>query len=224
MNVMEHIRTDNAGHKPLLPEGGVHRELCAFLCRHWVHLLLSPLLGFGFCSALHEGAHAAAVVAQGGTIGEFRCWPGNGYLGYVAYDFPAGTEYSRKSISAAPFVLSLTLAAMSFSVVVSIEPLPFWLGSSIFAWGWIASLGTIGIGMAGYLRGSKGADLTKVFGHRSIVPAALMLGTLALGCFLGFYLQRRIYLGSALSPPAYVWLVTICVFGISVAAIVGRMM
>jgi hypothetical protein len=205
-------------------ERGAWRELGGFLRRHWAHLVLSPLLGFVFCSALHEGAHAAAVVVQGGTIEQFRCWPGEGYLGYIDYDFSPGAVYSRRAVSAAPFVASIAFAIALIFIAFYLQSTPFWLGSSVFAWGWIASFGNIGIGTAGYLRGNKGADLTKVFGHLRIGPAVLMLGTLAMGCILGFYLQRRLYRESALSARAYLWLVTICVFGISVAAIAGRMM
>lgn len=200
------------------------KELGRFLKMHWMHLLLSPLLGFIFCSALHEGAHAVAAMAQGGEITEFRCWPGNGFLGHVSYHFPKGIAYSDTAISIAPYVFSLGLACISFIVAFCFDSIPFWLGSSIFAWGWIASFGNIGIGTSGYLRENRLSDLSKVFGPVQPGTSILLLGIMILGAILGFYLQERLYRERALSGRAYFLLVTLCVIGISICALFGRLM
>lgn len=203
--------------------GRVYRELGAFFRVHWVHIVLSPVLGFIFCSALHESAHGAAVWIQGGEIHEFRCWPSKGYLGYISYDFPSGAAYSKTAISAAPFILSLVIALMAFLVAFIFRSVPFWFGSSLFVWGWIASFGNIGIGVAGYLRGNRRGDLFKVFGEASVGPASMLLATMAVGCVLGYFIQRRLYGQGALTVRAYGLLVLLILFGISGAAMIGRM-
>ena len=199
-------------------------ELAVFTRRHWLHAMLSPFLGFIACSALHEASHADAAAIQGATITEFVCWPGNGYLGHVSYDFPEGVRPNHQAILVAPYITSFILIFAVLIVARCVKRLPFWLGSTLFVWGWIASFGNLGIAVSGYLRGNRRSDLAKVLGHPEIVTGLLLVLVLACGVAGGYWIQRRLYGTAALSGKAYAAFAAAVGLVIAVAAAMGRLL
>jgi hypothetical protein len=76
----------------------------------------------------HEGAHALAIMAQGGTIDKFVFWPTEGgYWGYVswsgAYTSPAG----EVAIDAAPYLVDALTFLVFFTVCMLV----------LFKWRWL---------------------------------------------------------------------------------------
>ena len=70
-----------------------------FLRRCWWQLLLLPP-GCILITALHEAAHALAVIWQGGEVTKFVVLPAGDHWGYVRYEFPDGVAPSNFWITA----------------------------------------------------------------------------------------------------------------------------
>jgi hypothetical protein len=92
--------------------GPVLSGIRLFVRAHLWHLLvLAP--GLLLATLLHEAAHAAAVVGQGGHVEQFAWIPSLQEWGYVTYRFPKRAAYSEFAISIAPHLVALGLAGLA---------------------------------------------------------------------------------------------------------------
>ena len=92
--------------------GPVLSGIRLFVRAHLWHLLvLAP--GLLLATLLHEAAHAAAVVGQGGHVEQFAWIPSLHEWGYVTYRFPKRAAYSEFAISVAPHLVALGLAGLA---------------------------------------------------------------------------------------------------------------
>lgn len=177
------------------------REIFSFLRRHWPHLLLA-VPGALLVTVLHEAAHAAAAVAQGGRLLEFVWLPGGGHWGYVSYDFPASVYYSSFAISIAPYVLWLGFAALAMLLSLRRRKYAFWLASLIYFWLFVVPLADIANAAFPYLRGQKN-DFYSALGPPSIYDEPLVGFTCLVVVITGYWLQRRLYREEGLGVAAY---------------------
>lgn len=177
------------------------REMGAFLRRHWPHLLLA-VPGALLVTILHEAAHAAVVLAQGGTLLEFVWLPGGGSWGHVAHDFPAGMSYSSFAISIAPYVLWLGFAALALLLSLRRRKHAFWLASVIYFWLFVVPLADIANAAFPYLGGAAN-DFLSAFGPPSM-DAELLIGlACVVAIAIGHWLQRRLYREEGLGLAPY---------------------
>lgn len=182
------------------------REIWTFIRRHWLHLLLvAP--GALLITVIHEAAHAAAVILQGGTVSEFVWLPGkheggSSYWGYVSYGPPALDTLSQFFVSIAPYLLWLFLAMVVVVLSLRRRQFAFWAASSLFGWLFVAPLGDVANAAFPYLAGSNN-DFMSAFGPPSLSAWVLtaLLGALAL--VTGYPVQRRLYRAQALGLPSY---------------------
>jgi hypothetical protein len=194
-------------------------ELLRFARWHWIHLLLAPLLGLTMVTFLHECAHAAVVLAQGGELLDFSFLPSARGFGYVSYNFPPGADYSAAAISLAPYVMWSGLAATALLVALLWRSISFWAASTLFCWFFAVPLGDCAMACAGYLLGADN-DLFHALGPPDEV-IALVLMLLGLYVFLlGFGLQRLLYRERALSPLGYATLASACVLVIGAVGVI----
>lgn len=177
------------------------RQVCSFLRRHWPHLLLA-VPGALLVTVLHEAAHAAVAMAQGGTLLEFVWLPGGGHWGYVSYNFPEGVSYSSFAISIAPYVLWLGFAGLALLLSLRRRKYAFWLASMIYFWLFVVPLGDIANAAFPYLRGADN-DFLSAFGPPAM-DAELLIGlACVVAVAIGHWLQRRLYREEGLGLAAY---------------------
>jgi hypothetical protein len=190
---------------------------------HWIHLLLAPLLGLTLVTFLHECAHAALVLVQGGQLLDFSFLPSARGFGYVSYNFPPGADYSVVAISLAPYLMWTAIAAATLLVAllwrIPGRPerpegargtgIPFWAASTLFCWFFAVPLGDCAMACAGYLLGARN-DLFHALGppDEGIALVLALLGVYAL--LLGFGLQRLLYRERSLSLWGYGTLAAAC--------------
>lgn len=177
------------------------REIWKFISRHWPHMLLVPP-GVLIITLVHESAHAAAVLLQGGTINEFVWLPVGDKWGYITYDLPAWPGFSSFFVSIAPYLLWFFLAAVAILLSLLLRPVPFWAASSLYLWLFVAPLADVANTAFPYLAGRRN-DFTSAFGPPMLEDELLT----ALLCMLilatGHFVQRRLYGTQALGLPAY---------------------
>lgn len=176
-------------------------EIWTFIRRHWPHLLLA-VPGALLFTVIHEGAHAAAVLLQGGTVLEFVWLPVADKWGYVGFDPPAMGAFSDFFVSIAPYLLWLSLAAVAAVLSLRRRPFAFPAASSLYFWIFVAPLADVANTAFPYLAG-KHNDFMQAFGPASLLAWVLivLLGTLAL--VMGHLVQRRLYRAQGLGLPAY---------------------
>ncbi|HEY1051751.1 MAG TPA: hypothetical protein VGE39_18395 [Prosthecobacter sp.] len=191
------------------------REVLCFLRRHWPHLLLA-VPGALLVTVLHEAAHAAVAMLQGGTLLEFVWLPGGGHWGYVSYDFPAGVPYSSFVISIAPYVLWLGFAALAMLLSLRRRKYAYWQASILYLWLFVVPLADIANAAFPYLRGQHN-DFHSAFGPPSVYDEPLVGLACVMAITIGYWLQRRLYREEGLGLAAYLVLSTVMVVMIGVA-------
>ena len=190
-------------------------DLKRFAKSHWVHILISPVMAALTFTVVHESAHAAVIILQGGTLLEFNFIPGGGKWGHVSYQFPAGRAYSDFAISIAPYLLWLAIAALACALSARRRPFPRWAAGTIFLWLFAAPLADIANAAFPYLLGADN-DLYRAFGPPT---ASAWLAVFAGTCgavLVGFYLQKQLYRGEGLSWSAYALLVAAALAGLCI--------
>jgi hypothetical protein len=182
---------------------GVAGDAARFLGRHWPHLLLLPPMVV-VVTLLHEGAHAAAVVHQGGVLDDFAILPSGGEWGHIRYHFEPGQAYSRPLVSLAPYALWTTIAALTWLASFTRRPVPFAVASTAFLWCYLIPLGDIANAAVPWaLLGAGGNDLAHAFGPPSGASAAAVLGAGLWAAWATYGVQRRLYREAALGPAAF---------------------
>jgi hypothetical protein len=187
-------------------EESIGAEVVSWLRRHWLHLLLCPLI-FLLFTVVHECAHVAAAWLQGATITDFSVFPSGNTLGYMNYEFPQGSNGSTELVSVAPYLLwgMCMSAAVLLSLRRSGYSLP--IASSLFLWGFLGAWGDIALAGVSWLEAGRG-DWAHVLGSGSTAPDALLLafaGIIVLA--LGYGVQARLYRSGSLSKAGYAVLV-----------------
>jgi hypothetical protein len=179
------------------------REVGRFLRSHLFHLLISPVLGFTVVTLLHELAHAAAAIAQGGTVTELSIVPQAGSYGHMRYHFAAGSPAVRELVSAAPYLMWGTMAGIVVLIALASSRLPHAIASTLFLWLYLVPLLDIANAAIGWLVGA-GGDLAHALGPPDQLGAGAMLCFAAAAYAATYFVQRRLYGNRALSAPAYV--------------------
>lgn len=200
--------------KTMGPEtGSMLSEIFRFFRRHWLHLLLFPP-GALLVTIIHESAHAAAVLAQGGTILEFVWLPTGERWGYVSYDPPALRGFSTFAVSIAPYLLWIFLAALAVLLSLRRRPYSFRVASSVYLWLFVIPLADVANAAFPYLDGRPN-DLLHAFGPPTwdALLGFLLLCVLALS--VGHPLQRRLYRSQALRLRSYLVLSAAVLFAIA---------
>jgi hypothetical protein len=177
------------------------RETLTFIRRHCPHLLLI-VPGAVVVTILHESAHAAAVLLQGGTLSQFVWLPVPGKWGYISFDFPEGVSYSAFFISIAPYLLWLLLAILASALSVRRRKIAYWKASLLYFWLFVVPLADIANTAFPYLAGNDN-DFRSAFGQ----PSEFMGLMIGLFCTLtivgGYYVQRELYREDGLSVSSY---------------------
>lgn len=177
-------------------------DLVRFARWHWVHLLLAPLLGLTLITFLHELAHAALVLVQGGQLNDFSFLPSTSGFGYVQYSFPPGVSYSAAAISLAPYVMWACFAGLALLLGLLWRTIPFWAGSTAFLWLFAVPMGDCAMACVGHLAGAHN-DLYHALGPPDELTALLVMSVATFAFLLGFGLQRLLYRERALSLWGY---------------------
>jgi hypothetical protein len=179
-------------------------EIWRFFKRHWLHMLL-VLPGVLLVTIVHEGAHAAAVLAQGGTILEFVWLPTKSAWGYVSYDPPALRGFSSFLVSIAPYLLWLFLAATAAVLSLRRRQYAFSVASTLFFWLFVTPLADLANTAFPYLTG-RDNDLRHAFGPPSLSAWVVIITLSLLAMIIGYPVQRRLYRMQALGLPSYLTL------------------
>lgn len=177
------------------------QESWTFIRRHWPHLLL-VVPGALLVTIVHEGAHAAAVLLQGGTVREFVWLPSENYWGYVSYDPPALASFSEFFVAIAPYLLWLSLAAVAAVLSLRRRQFAFPAASSLYFWMFVAPWADVANTAFPYLTG-KHNDFMHAFGPPSWSAWLLVILLGALVLITGYAVQRRLYRAQGVSLPAY---------------------
>lgn len=191
------------------------REILRFIRIHWVHLLILPVLVLPI-TAIHESAHCAAVLVQGGTITEFSCWPSAGKWGFMNYEFPYSQEYSAFAISMAPYALWTIVATITVVIGIVRRQFPVWLGSTLFIWGFIVPLADIANAAFPYLIKGGENDFRHALGTPTLQLWFATCAATVISIALGFQLQRRLYGDRSLSLAGYSTLTVLFFLGLAV--------
>lgn len=179
----------------------IAEELKVWMRRHWIHLLLSPLI-FLLFTVVHELAHVLAASAQGAKIIDFSVLPTSENLGHMSYVFPEGSSGSYEAVSIAPYpswilcisvVLLLCLRRSSFS---------FPIASSLFLWGFIGAWGDIALAGVSWLESGRG-DWSHVVGQSDEIDVLAMALTWVIVLAIGYWVQTRLYREDALTKASY---------------------
>jgi hypothetical protein len=192
-------------------------ELVSFFRLHWPHLLIAIPAAL-LITVLHEFAHAAAVLAQGGEVLEFSMLPSESEWGHVEFKFPSDADFSPALIALAPYGAALAVCAMAGLLGLKPGGYAPWLASSIFVWFYVAPLGEVGNAAIPYLFGEQN-DLAEPLGRPGMLE---WMGTVALalaGSVFGYPLQRRLYGTRAISLRTYAVLCSVTLAGF--VAVIG---
>jgi hypothetical protein len=176
-------------------------ELGGFFRSHWPHFLLA-VPGALLCTILHEGAHALAVILQGGQVTKFVWLPSIERWGYIQYQFPDQYHYSTFVIAVAPYCLWLLLILLAGVLSLKTNPFMPWVSSTIFIWMFVVPLGDIANAAIPYLLGSLN-DFRDAFGFPTGLQWALIVLFGIASAVFGMVMQRRLYRERALSVIGY---------------------
>ena len=186
---------------------GIVRECLGFVRRH---LILVPLLLVVTlpATAIHEGAHALAAMAQGARLTKFEVGPwmsGGQYWGSMNYAIPAGVSVCSPCVSLAPYVtwalLALVAAVIAWRLRIRTRE-----RSALFVMGFALPHLDLLQHVAGWLEGSTRNDLAHALGPPDWPALAVFAtyGLIVLG--VGFAVQRRLYGERSLSTGAFLLL------------------
>lgn len=190
----------------------IGQELYSWLRRHWVHLLVSPLV-FLLFTVVHECAHVFAAAAQGATITDFSVLPTGQSLGYMNYQFPEGSNASHEAVSVAPYALWSMCMVAVLLLSLRRSGFSFPLASSLFLWGFIGAWGDIAIAGFSWLDAGRG-DWSRVLGESTEMDVFVLGAACVVVGGLGYWVQRRLYRDGALSLVSYGILVGVGSLGI----------
>ncbi len=178
------------------------RQALSFYRRHWLHIVVSPVLAIVAITFFHEAAHALAAWLQGGTITSFRFIPDGQNFGSVSYTFALGAQFSAGLISLAPY-LFWSLVATATALIAWRFTIPGKLAPTLFVWFYAAPILDIAKSCAEFLLGQPN-DLFHALGPVSEIYE-LIIVLLAAGVFVvSYFVQRKVYGHElALSPRGY---------------------
>lgn len=196
---------------------GLCRDLLRQAWAHKWHALALPV-GAVLVTALHESAHAIAVLVQGGEVLEWSVLPNGENWGYVRYQFAGDVHFDGRAISLAPYAMWLGL--MAVTTVAAAWPVRwgFAAGSTWFVWGYVVPWLDIVNAWAPWL-GGKDNDLMDAFGPAGWIAAAGLAVAATLVALVGLAVHRGLYRERAMSAGLYaVMVVAACV---GAAAVLG---
>ena len=200
----------------------VVRESAVFLWTHLPHLLLAPVMAVTAVTFFHELAHCVAVWVQGGTVTEFVFLPGDQRLGHMSYDVPPGALFVEELVSAAPYAMWGSLAALTALVAAFRPRLPLAVSSTLFVWGYVVPLLDVANAVGGWVSfGSLGGDISALAGGPPTLLDAIAFFFLLNVVFVAtWFVQRGLYgKERALSPWAYLLVSVLCIIALSVLAV-----
>jgi hypothetical protein len=188
------------------------QEAATFLRHHVWHIFLLPP-AIVVVTTVHEAAHAAVVLAYGGTVIEFSVLPGNGEWGHVQYKLPADQPGSHL-IALAPYFTWVVVALLPTAIALFRQQCTFWAASMLFVWLFVVPITDIGNAVLPYLAGADN-DLSSVFNGPGMIHAVAALAVLAFVVPWGFLVQRRLYGDKSVSFSAYGVLVVVTLCGLT---------
>ncbi|MDX9975244.1 MAG: hypothetical protein RBU21_19810 [FCB group bacterium] len=180
-----------------------------FVWSHWVHVLLCVPMLVGV-TVIHELAHAAAVLLQGGSVTRISVWPSGGSWGSIYWLHPKIGPAHSSWVSLAPYILWLALAAVAACVALAPRRKPFWLASTVFVWCYAVPVLDVANAVAGYAY-DAGGDLGAVFGASLTERVAIAALSGIVLCGAGFPVQRGLYGKRALGLGGYALLSALAV-------------
>lgn len=200
--------------------GSIGAEIWAFLKRHWIQgILLVP--GALAVTVVHEAAHAAAVVASGGTVTQFVVIPGGREWGHVAYRFPLGVVPPSRWIAFAPYLLWVFMSLLALVLSRRTRPFSRSIAAILWIWLYVVPLADVANAAFPYLAGGDN-DFRTAFGAPGLL-AWIGIGLFGLwACLAGYPIQRRLYRDDSLSEGAYGVLVVTAVLLLIAASTLTR--
>jgi hypothetical protein len=177
-------------------------EISQFLRRHLIHLLIFVPAAFVLMT-VHESAHAVVALARGGVIQELHLLPTRqNWGGSISFKFPAGAEQTSWEVSLAPYMVCLSLAALTTGIAVRRPPKSYFVASCWFVWGFIMPLQDL---LNAALFWSQGAhnDFYEAFGPTSLVGSFATGTLIILFMAWGARVQRELYSDQKLSSRAW---------------------
>ncbi len=180
---------------------GIGTELYSWMRRHWIHLLISPMV-FLLFTVIHECAHVLAASAQGATITDFSVLPSGENLGHMNYHFPEGSYASHEAVSIAPYALWSTCMFAVLLLSLRRSAFSFPLASSLFLWGFLGAWGDIALAGISWLD-AGGGDWSHVLGKSTEMDLLAMGAAWVIVGGIGYWVQTRLYGDGALSKASY---------------------
>ncbi len=173
----------------------------------WPHVLVLPVMFFVF-TGLHESAHALAVVAQGGEVLEISIIPSTQAYGYIRYQFPENSNASFWFVSVAPYLMWLGFMSLT-SVIAFIRKWNWWIGSTLFIWGYLCPWLDIYLHWTTFQMGDRGplSDFAHAFDRPTSLGWVLWATISTIVAVWGYVLQRRLYQKHQLPLISYILLV-----------------
>lgn len=203
------------------PAIGVASGLGRFCALHLPHLVVAPVLLFFFVTFLHEMAHVAAVLLQGGVVTSFRIVPDGATFGAVSYERPETGPWSADLVAVAPYLLWSLSAAAVMAVAALPGRLHPALASTLFIWGYVAPVADIGWNLAAGVLGEGDLAVPGFLGPL-VHGAGLLL--LFVAYVIGFWVQRRLYGSEAIPLPGYLLATFVLGAGFGLAGLLGLCM
>jgi hypothetical protein len=172
-------------------------DIGRFIRAHlWHLLLLAP--GLLLATVVHEAAHAAAVIGQGGRILDFVWVPSLQEWGHVRYRFPTDAGHSEFVISLAPYVAATCLAGLATLASFRSRPWSYRAASGWYVWAFLVPLAEIANAVFVWLAGGDN-DLLQAFGPPTLAGFIAVGSAVLASLVWGGWLQRRLYQERALS-------------------------
>jgi hypothetical protein len=159
------------------------RRVGRFLWAHWYYALLFPFVSI-FVTAVHEGAHAIAVIVQGGTVSALRIWPTSDadvvQLGYVHYE---GVTHAWL-VGIAPCVAWTVVAAGALAVLPRLRGDV--VARLVVLALVLAPLRDVSMSLAGFFCRDLDSDLGRTLGDAELVVAPVAVVYFGLFALVGW--------------------------------------
>lgn len=173
------------------------KQTIRFLIRHWPHVLIAVPMVIGV-TALHESAHALAVVVQGGEVLQFSIWPDGDRWGFVTYR-NVGSHFA---VAIAPYAMWVGMMIAAAALAMSAKGWPFAPASTVFIWGYVVPFGDIANTWTMWV-GGAGNDFAHAFGGAGLLGGVGLAAACVLVVVAGYPVHRRLYGEAALPLAGY---------------------
>ena len=164
-------------------------------------MLPAGAAGVVLITLLHEGAHAAAVLMQGGEVTEFVWLPEAERWGHICFRF-AHKDFSAAAISMAPYGMWVTVSLTAGLLSLLRRRWPFAAASWIFVWLYAAPLGDAAYAAFGWVNGSRN-DFYHAYGQARAVHVVAIAAVVLLAAGWGSWCSGVCTASRHCRQPAY---------------------